>query len=138
MRWFALSLLLLANVGARTPLAAVSVTSESGIQVTYRLLSATQGGNLTFVGSANAYIAAKLDNAKIISQIVGRPVTSARLYLQSLGVKSVIIKESPMTLPLMPVLSKHIVIHYVVESGAAPPSTATTTASPSPSASASP
>src|SRR5216684_1189474 len=106
--------------------------TESGIQTTYRLLSASKGGNLTFVGSATAYIAAKLDEAKVRSQIVGRPVTSAKIYLQSLGVKSVTIKELPMTLPLMPVLSKRIAIHYVVEQGVAPPSTATPTPSPTP------
>jgi hypothetical protein len=109
--------------------------TESGIQVTYRLLSANTGGNLTFVGSVSAYIAAKLDEAKILAQIVGRPVTSAKIYLQSLGVKSVIIKELPMTLPLMPVLSKRIAIHYIVEAGAAPASSAIPTPSPSPPAS---
>ncbi len=108
--------------------------TESGIQVTYRLLSASKGGNLTFVGSASAYIAGKIDEAKLRSQIVGRPVTSAKIYLQQLGVKSVIIKELPMTLPLMPVLSNRIVIHYVVEPGVAPAGNAT----PSPSPSASP
>ncbi len=112
--------------------------TESGTQVTYRLLSATKGGNLTFVGTATAYIAAKLDEAKIRSMIVGRPVTGAKIYLQTLGVKSVVIKEEPMTLPLMPLLSKRIAIHYVVESGAAPPSATGATASPSPKASPSP
>jgi hypothetical protein len=106
--------------------------TESGIQTTYRLLSASAGGNLTFVGSATAYIAAKLDEAKVRAQIVGRPVTAAKIYLQSLGVKSVTIKELPMTLPLMPVLSKRIAIHYVVEQGTAPLSTATPSPSPTP------
>ncbi|HYR53798.1 MAG TPA: hypothetical protein VEQ13_02650 [Methylomirabilota bacterium] len=106
--------------------------TESGIQTTYRLLSASKGGNLTFVGSATAYIAAKLDEAKVRAQIVGRPVTAAKIYLQSLGVKDVTIKELPMTLPLMPVLSKRIAIHYVVEQGVAPPSTGTPTPSPTP------
>jgi hypothetical protein len=106
--------------------------TESGIQTTYRLLSASKGGNLTFVGTATAYIAAKLDEAKVRAQIVGRPVTAAKIYLQSLGVKSVTIKELPMTLPLMPVLSKRIAIHYVVEQGVAPPSTGTPTPSPTP------
>jgi hypothetical protein len=106
--------------------------TESGIQTTYRLLSASKGGNLTFVGSATAYIAAKLDEAKVRAQIVGRPVTAAKIYLQSLGVKSVTIKELPMTLPLMPVLSKRIAIHYVVEQGVAPLSTATPSPSPTP------
>jgi hypothetical protein len=106
--------------------------TESGIQTTYRLLSASKGGNLTFVGSATAYIAAKLDEAKVRAQIVGRPVTAAKIYLQSLGVKSVTIKELPMTLPLMPVLSKRIAIHYVVEQGVAPPATGTPSPSPTP------
>jgi hypothetical protein len=107
--------------------------TESGIQVTYRLLSATSGGHLTFVGTATAYIAAKIDEAKIRSQIVGRPVEAAKLYLQKLGVKSVSIKESPMTLPLMPVLANRISIHYKVESNAPPPSvTPATSPSPSP------
>jgi len=112
--------------------------TESGTKVTYRLLSATKGGNLTFVGTATAYIAAKLDEAKIRSQIVGRPVTGAKIYLQSLGVLKVVIKESPMTLPLMPVLSNHIAIHYVVESGVPPPSTSGASASPTPTPSSSP
>ena len=112
--------------------------TESGTKVTYRLLSATKGGNLTFVGTATAYIAAKLDEAKIRSQIVGRPVTGAKIYLQSLGVLSVVIKESPMTLPLMPVLSNHIAIHYVVQSGVPPPSTSGAAASPTPTPSSSP
>jgi hypothetical protein len=62
-------------------------------------------------------------------------VQGAKIYLQSLGVKSVVIKETPMTLPLMPVLSNRIAIHYVVEANAPPP---TTTASPSPAPSPSP
>src|SRR5260370_21030895 len=98
---------------------------ESGTQVTYRLLSASKGGNLTFVGSATAYIAGKLDEAKIRSQIVGRPVTSAKLYLQQLGVQSVVIKASPMTTPLIPLLSQRIPLHYVVQSGLPPPTTNT-------------
>jgi hypothetical protein len=112
--------------------------TESGTQVSYRLLSASPGGNLTFVGTVTAYVAAKLDEAKVRSQIVGRQVTSAKIYLQSLGVKSVVIKESPIPLPLMPVLSNHIAIHYVVESGTALPSANPSVFEPSPSPSASP
>jgi len=37
-----------------------------------------------------------------------------------LNVRSVSIKESPLTLPLMPLLSGRISIHYVVEQGAVP------------------
>src|SRR5260370_2372095 len=49
--------------------------TESGIQATYRLLSASKGGNLTFVGSATAYIAAKLNQAKVPPHIVAPPST---------------------------------------------------------------
>ena len=112
--------------------------TESPIQVSYRILAATQGGNLTFLGSANAYVAPRLDEAKIRSQIVGRPVAQARFYLERLPIRSVAIKEQPLTLPLMPLLVGRISLHYVVQSNAPAPAAAGTTspvnpASPSPS-----
>ena len=94
--------------------------TESAIQVDYRILSATKGGFLTFVGDAAAFVAPKLDMDKIRAQVVGRPLAQARFYLQSLNVRSVSIKEQPMTLPLMPLLAGRISIHYVVEQGAVP------------------
>jgi hypothetical protein len=93
------------------------ILTESPVQVQYRLLSGTKGGNLTFVGSAVAYIAPKLDESKIRSQIVGRPLTQARFYLTKLPIQSVAIKESPVTLPIMPLLINRINLHYIVESG---------------------
>jgi lipid-A-disaccharide synthase-like uncharacterized protein len=57
---------------------------------------------------------------KIRAQIVGRPLAQARFYLQNLNVRSVSIKEQPLTLPLMPLLGNRIAIHYVVEQSAAP------------------
>jgi hypothetical protein len=106
--------------------------TESPIQVQYRILNATAGGNLTFLGSAAAYVAPKLDQAKILSQIVGRPLAQARFYLERLPIRSVAIKEQPMSLPLMPLLIGRISLHYVVESGA-PSSSAAATAQSSPS-----
>jgi hypothetical protein len=94
--------------------------TESAIQVDYRILSATKGGFLTFVGDAAAFVAPKLDMDKIRAQVVGRPLAQARFYLQGLNVRSVAIKEQPMTLPLMPLLAGRISIHYVVEQGAVP------------------
>ncbi|MEO8745680.1 MAG: hypothetical protein ABI334_04840, partial [Candidatus Dormiibacterota bacterium] len=110
--------------------------TESPIQVTYRMLSVLAGGNLTFVGSASAFVAPKLDQVKIRTQIVGRPLAQARFYLERLPIRSVSIKEQPLTLPLMPLLVGRITLHYVVEqgtpsSGAA--ATATPAASPKPS-----
>src|SRR5215831_17528013 len=92
--------------------------TESPIQVTYRLLSVAKGGFLVFVGDASAYVAPKLDEDKIRSQIVGRPVQAARFYLDQLPVRSVAIKEQPIALPLMPFLDRRIQLHYVVESNA--------------------
>jgi hypothetical protein len=111
--------------------------TESPVQVQYRILSATSGGNLTFLGSAAAYVAPKLDEAKIRAQIVGRPLAQARFFLERLPIRSVAIKEQPMTLPIMPLLIGRITLHYVVESGAAPatttPAATPGTASPKPS-----
>jgi hypothetical protein len=107
--------------------------TESPVQVQYRILSATAGGNLTFLGSAAAYVAPKLDEAKIRAQIVGRPLAQARFYLERLPIRSVAIKEQPMSLPLMPLLIGRISLHYVVEQGAPASSAAATTASPKPS-----
>jgi hypothetical protein len=106
----------------------------SPIQVSYQLLNATQGGNLTFVGSASAYVAPKLDEAKIRADIVGRPVTAAKLYLQKLPIRSVTIKEQPIPLPLMPLIADRISLVYTVQSGA-PSSAAASTTAPSPTAS---
>src|SRR2546423_7943053 len=110
--------------------------TESPIQVTYRLLSAAKGGYLVFVGSASAYVAPKLDEEKIRAQIVGRPVTQARFYLEKLPIKSVAIKEQPLALPLMPLLDRRIQLIYRVDPNAPSAEAAsegTTTASPSPS-----
>jgi hypothetical protein len=108
--------------------------TESAIQTQYRLLNATKGGNLTFAGSAFAYIAPKLDESKIRSQIVGRPLTQARFYLTKLPIKSVSIKEDPIALPIMPLLINRISLHYIVQSGTPSASAAgTSTPVPSPS-----
>jgi Baseplate J-like protein len=110
----------------------MQLLTESPIQVQYRLLSAAKGGYLVFVGSASAYVAPKLDEAKIRAQIVGRPVQQARFYLATLPIRSVAIKEQPMALPLMPLLDRRIELHYVVESNA-PSAEAAAQGNPSPS-----
>jgi hypothetical protein len=104
--------------------------TESPIQVSYRILSDSQGGNITFVGTAGAYVAPRLDEAKIRAQIVGRPLAQARFYLERLPIRSVAIKEQPLTLPLMPLLIGRISLHYVVQQGASQTPSATPTPSP--------
>jgi hypothetical protein len=110
--------------------------TESPIQVDYRILNASKGGNLTFLGNATAFVAPLLDQKKILAQIVGRPLSAAKLYLEKLPVRSVTIKEEPMTLPLMPLLGSRISMHYIVQPGT--PANGTTTPGPSPSPSGSP
>ena len=111
--------------------------TDSPIQVDYRILSATKGGYLTFLGTASAFIAPRLDQAQILAKVVGRPLSQAKFFLQTLPIRSVTIKEQPMTLPLMPLLSKRISIHYIVEPGTNPAQTVPTT-SPAPGASPTP
>lgn len=99
--------------------------TDGPIQVDYRILSANAGGQLVFVGDASAFVAPKLDLSQIQARIVGKPVAQARFYLQGLNVRSVTIKELPLPLPLMPLLSSRISIHYVVQQGAVPAPVAT-------------
>jgi hypothetical protein len=105
--------------------------TDSPIQVDYRILNAAQGGTLTFLGNASAYVAPKLDEAKIRSALAGQTLTGAKFYLQRLPVRSVVIKEQPISLPLMPLLVDRISLQYVVQSGA-PSSAAATNPAPSP------
>ncbi|TMC02691.1 MAG: hypothetical protein E6J30_11330, partial [Chloroflexi bacterium] len=44
--------------------------TDSGVKVDYRILSATSGGHLTFIGNATAFVAPKLDENKILASIV--------------------------------------------------------------------
>jgi len=104
--------------------------TDSGVKVDYRILSATSGGHLTFIGNATAFVAPKLDDNKILASIVGRPLQGAKFYLQTLPIRSSTIEEQPIPLPLMPLLSRRITIRYIVEPGQA--GTLKPSASPSP------
>jgi hypothetical protein len=88
---------------------------DSGVKVDYRILNATSGGHLTFIGNATAYVAPKLDENKILASIVGRPLQGAKFYLQTLPIKSSQIDEQPIPLPLMPLLGRRIKISYIVQ-----------------------
>src|SRR5712664_4362974 len=125
------------NLATRVPNDQPLLT-ESPIVVTYRILSATSGGSITFLGNASAFVAPRLDEEKIRSSIVGRPLAQARFYLERLPIRSVAIKEQPLALPLMPLLARRITLHYVIQQGtgtnpaATPSPGATPKTSPSP------
>ena len=106
--------------------------TESGVKVDYRILTATTGGHLTFLGNATAYVAPKLDEDKILGSIVGRPLQGAKFYLQTLPIQSSSIDEQPFALPLMPFLSRRITIHYIVDSSLVPNNSPTASPSLSP------
>lgn len=105
---------------------------ESGVKVDYRILNATSGGHLTFIGNATAYVAPRLDENKILASIVGRPLQGAKFYLQTLPILSSQIEEQPIPLPLMPVLGRRIQIHYIVQPGLNQTPSASPAASTSP------
>ena len=107
--------------------------TQSGVKVDYRILSASSGGHLTFIGNATSYVAAKLDMDKVLASIVGRPLQGAKFYLQTLPIRSSTIEENPIPLPLMPLLGRRIQINYIVQ-----PSQGQTSAQASPSPAASP
>ena len=106
--------------------------TESGVKVDYRILTATTGGHLTFIGNATAYVAPKLDENQILASIVGRPLQGAKFYLQTLPIRSSAIVEQPIPLPLMPLLGRRIQIHYIVEPSQNQIPNASPAASPSP------
>ena len=108
--------------------------TDTGVKVDYRILSATSGGHLTFIGNATAYVAPKIDEQKILASIVGRPLQGAKFYLQTLPIRSSTIEEQPIPLPLMPVLGRRIKITYTVQPG----QNQVPGASPAPSPAASP
>ncbi len=104
--------------------------TDSGVSVDYRILNATSGGHLTFIGNATAYVAPRLDESAILASIVGRPLQGAKFELQKLPIKSSSIEEQPIPLPLMPFLSRRISIQYIVQPGT---TSTNPTASPAPS-----
>lgn len=84
-------------------------------KIDYTITSATAGGHLTFKGTANAYLAPKLDLSKVKSQLPGKSTTRARADLAKLpGVRSVQIDQSPFKLPVMPLAGSRIDLQYVV------------------------
>lgn len=95
------------------------VTTDNNVQTDYQVTQSQPGGHLTFHGTANAYIAPRLDFEQIKSQLAGKSGSSARAFLRSLHVLSYKVDQTPFPLPLMPVLTSRITVKYVVEQGSA-------------------
>ena len=104
---------LIANLHKQIP--ANQALTDNPIQTDFHIVTGTADGHITFTGKASAYVAPRLDYEKIRSRLLGSSTASARLYLQTLPVESVAVKEKPLALPIMPVLGSRIDIKYVVE-----------------------
>ena len=82
-------------------------------------VTASPGGHLSFDGTANGYIAPRIDTDRVRTQLAGKPATQAHDILTTLPIRRSEIKQSP-PLPMMPLSSARIYIDYGVEAVAAP------------------
>jgi baseplate J-like protein len=115
-----------ADLGKHVP-AGFALTDDA-VQSDFHVSQSTADGHISFAGTAKGWIAPKLDFAKVSSRLLGSNTASARIYLQTLPIESADVTEKPFSLPLLPFLSSHIHIKYVVDKGKA----VTPTPTPSP------
>jgi hypothetical protein len=89
-------------------------------KVDYGVSSTSAGGHLTFKGKASGYQAPRLDLQKLKSQLPGKSTSKVRTDMAKLpGVRSVEIDQSPVKLPILPLVGSRIDLQYVVSQ--APP-----------------
>jgi hypothetical protein len=91
--------------------------TDDPVQSDFHVSQSTSDGHISFAGTAKGFVAPKLDFTKISSRLLGSTTASARIYLQTLPIESADVKEKPFALPLMPFLSSHIKIKYIVDKG---------------------
>lgn len=82
-------------------------------------VTAALGGHLDFSGTANGYIAPRIDADRVRSQLAGKSAAQAHDVLSRLPVQRSVINESP-PLPLMPLSASRIYIDYGVEAVSPP------------------
>jgi hypothetical protein len=89
-------------------------------KIDYGVSAVSAGGHLAFKGKASGHQAPKLDLQKVKSQLPGKSIGKARTDLEKLpGVRSVEIDQSPIKLPILPLVGSRIDLQYVVSQ--APP-----------------
>jgi hypothetical protein len=89
-------------------------------KIDYGVSAVSAGGHLAFKGKASGYQTPKLDLQKVKSQLPGKSTGKARTDLEKLpGVRSVEIDQSPIKLPILPLVGSRIDLQYVVSQ--APP-----------------
>jgi len=94
--------------------------TDDPVQSDFHVSQSTSDGHISFAGTAKGFIAPKLDFGRISSRLLGSSTASARIYLQTLPIESADVKEKPFTLPLLPFLSSHIKIKYIVDKSITP------------------
>jgi hypothetical protein len=115
-----------ADLGKKVP--AGFALTDNPVKSDFHVSQSTSDGHISFTGTAEGFIAPKLDFQKVKARLLGSSTASARIYLSTLPIESADVKQKPFTLPLLPFLSSRIAIRYVVDTGATPVSPA-----PSPS-----
>lgn len=109
-----------AELAKRVP-AGQQLTSDS-VQTQYQVTTGADG-HLMITGRAAAYIAPKLDLHSIKDQLPGKSAGQAQADLSKLPVKHAEIQQSPVPLPLLPLLGSRIDLKYVVQQGSVSPPT---------------
>ncbi len=97
--------------------------TDDPVQSDFHVSQSTADGHISFAGTAKGFIAPKLDFTRISNRLLGSTTASARIYLQTLPIESADVKEKPFTLPLLPFLSSHIKIKYIVDKSITPGAT---------------
>ncbi|MDQ6692413.1 MAG: baseplate J/gp47 family protein, partial [Candidatus Dormibacteraeota bacterium] len=95
--------------------------TDNPVQSEFHVTQAVPDGHISFTGTARGFVAPKLDYDKIRGRLTGASTASARLYLGTLPVESARVKEKPISLPLLPLLSSRIDLRYVVDTAPAKP-----------------
>jgi len=94
--------------------------TDNAVQTDYHVTQSAADGHISFSGTSKGFVAPRLDFEKIRGRLLGQSTASARLYLGTLPVEAVEIRQKPLNLPLMPLLGSRIDLKYVVDSGPAP------------------
>ena len=82
-------------------------------------VSPSPGGHLSFNGTANGYIAPRIDTDRVRSQLAGKPAAQAHDVLTTLPIRRSEIRQSP-PLPMMPLSAARIYIDYGVDAAPGP------------------
>jgi hypothetical protein len=98
----------------RAKVAANQQLTTNKVVTNYQVTSAA-GGHLDFAGTASGFVAPKIDTERIRGQLVGKSAPQAHDLLSGLPVRHADIQQSPIPLPIMPLMSSRIYIDYGVD-----------------------